>query len=282
MVILITGASHTGKTLLAQRMLEKYKYPYLSIDHLKMGMIRSCKTNLTPEDDDALTDELWPIVREMIKTAIENHQNLIVEGGYIPINWKDSFREQYLDSIRFICLAFSDEYIDTHFDEIREHRSDIEARQDDGNCTIASLKDDNRRYIDGFKTAGEKVFLIMMLCVPMFVGAQTLTFTDHEPMGNMRTQVTRQFFRLVEQESKGRIRIDHHWNGELSSSYDAYETVREGTKADMATVVPEYDSQRMPLHQLFKSFLAGPSGEAQVALIRKASLCPNEILTKPI
>ena len=133
MVILITGASHTGKTLLAQRMLEKYKYPYLSIDHLKMGMIRSCKTNLTPEDDDALTDELWPIVREMIKTAIENHQNLIVEGGYIPINWKDSFREQYLDSIRFICLAFSDEYIDTHFDEIREHRSDIEARQDDGN-----------------------------------------------------------------------------------------------------------------------------------------------------
>ena len=160
MVILITGASHTGKTLLAQRMLEKYKYPYLSIDHLKMGMIRSCKTNLTPEDDDALTDELWPIVREMIKTAIENHQNLIVEGGYIPINWKDSFREQYLDSIRFICLAFSDEYIDTHFDEIREHRSDIEARQDDGNCTIASLKDDNRRYIDGFKTAREKVFLI--------------------------------------------------------------------------------------------------------------------------
>lgn len=79
-----------------------------------------------------------------------------------------------------------------------------------------------------------KIIFLMMLCVPMFVGAQTLTFTDHEPMGNMRTQVTRQFFRLVEQESKGRIRIDHHWNGELSSSYDAYETVREGTKADNA------------------------------------------------
>ena len=160
MVILITGASHTGKTLLAQRMLEKYKYPYLSIDHLKMGMIRSGKTNLTPEDDDALTDELWPIVREMIKTAIENRQNLIVEGGYIPFNWRGSFDEFYLGSIRFICLAFSDEFIDIHFDEIREHRSDIEARQDFGNCTIASLKDDNRRYIDGFKTAREKVFLI--------------------------------------------------------------------------------------------------------------------------
>ena len=160
MVILITGASHTGKTLLAQRMLEKYKYPYLSIDHLKMGIIRSGKTNLTPEDDDALTDELWPIVREMIKTAIENHQNLIVEGGYVPYNWRECFDEHYLDSIRFICLAFSDGYIDTHFAEIREHCSDIETRQDDGNCTIASLKDGNRKYIDGFKTTGERVFLI--------------------------------------------------------------------------------------------------------------------------
>ena len=160
MVILITGASHTGKTLLAQRMLEKYKYPYMSIDHLKMGIIRSGKTNLTPEDDDALTDELWPIVREMIKTAIENHQNLTVEGGYVPYNWRESFDEHYLDSIRFICLAFSDEYIDTYFAEIREHCSDIETRQDDDNCTIASLKDDNRKYIDGFKTAGERVFII--------------------------------------------------------------------------------------------------------------------------
>ncbi len=69
MVIIITGASHTGKTLLAQQLLEKYKYPYLSLDHLKMGLIRSSKTNLTPEDDEALTDELWPIVREMVKTA---------------------------------------------------------------------------------------------------------------------------------------------------------------------------------------------------------------------
>ena len=86
MVILITGASHTGKTLLAQRMLEKYKYPYLSIDHLKMGLIRSGNTDLTPEDDEALTEYLWPIVREMVKTAIENRQNLIVNKIYLSCN----------------------------------------------------------------------------------------------------------------------------------------------------------------------------------------------------
>ena len=80
MIILITGASHTGKTLLAQRLLEKLQIPYLSIDHLKMGLIRSGQTGLTPEDDAQLTAYLWPIVRQIIKTAIENGQHLTVDS----------------------------------------------------------------------------------------------------------------------------------------------------------------------------------------------------------
>lgn len=124
MIIIITGASHTGKTLLAQRMLEKYKFPYLSIDYLKMGLIRSGNTKLTPEDDDQLTTYLWSIVREMIKTAIENKQNLIVEGCYIPFNWRKDLDEEYLHDINFICLAMTDAYIDAHFAEIRGHASE--------------------------------------------------------------------------------------------------------------------------------------------------------------
>ena len=160
MIILITGPSHTGKTLLAQRLLEKYKCPYLSIDHLKMGLIRSGNTSLIPEDDDALTDYLWPIVREMIKTAIENGQHLIVEGCYIPFDWKNDFDEQYLSSIRFICLVMTDNYIETHFEEIKGHSSDIESRLNDSNCTIDSLKEDNREYVEDFQRAGEQVVLI--------------------------------------------------------------------------------------------------------------------------
>ena len=94
MVILVAGTSHTGKTLLAQRMPEVFGYPYLSIDHLKLGLIRSGNTTLTPEDDEELTEYLWPIVREMVKTAIENKQNLIVEGCYIPPAWRKDFEEE--------------------------------------------------------------------------------------------------------------------------------------------------------------------------------------------
>ena len=160
MIILITGASHTGKTLLAQRMLEKYRYPYLSIDHLKMGLIRSGYTALTPEDDDALTEYLWPVVREIVKTAVENKQNLIVEGCYIPSDWRKDFDERYLPFIRFICLAMTEEYFDRHFGEILAHESDIESRPIEGSCSINDLKECNRWFIDAFGSAGEKVVLV--------------------------------------------------------------------------------------------------------------------------
>ncbi|MBR5687307.1 MAG: adenylate kinase [Prevotella sp.] len=160
MIILITGTSHTGKTFLAQRMLEEYNYPYLSIDHLKMGLIRSGNTLLTPEDDEALTDYLWPIVREMVKTAIENRQNLIVEGCYIPSDWRQDFSEYELKSIRFVCLAMTDAYIDAHFDEIIRHASDIETRLYETDCTYDSLKADNHHYIDAFTRDGEQITLI--------------------------------------------------------------------------------------------------------------------------
>ena len=160
MIILITGASHTGKTLLAQKMLEKYNYPYLSIDHLKMGLIRSGNTDLTPEDDDALTEYLWPIIREIMKTAIENRQNLIIEGCYIPFRWRKDFEEQYLPLIRFICLAMSETYIENHYGEIVGHESEIEARLVEADCTMDSLKADNKSVIDGFQHFGETIVLI--------------------------------------------------------------------------------------------------------------------------
>ena len=160
MIILITGSSHVGKTFLAQKLLEKYRYPYLSIDHLKMGLIRSGQTTLTPADDDKLTEYLWPIVREIIKTAIENDQNLIVEGCYIPADWRKDFEKNYLENIEFICLVMTEKYIDEHFDEIIGHESAIESRLVEADCTIDELKQCNRWFIDSFCQAGEKVTLI--------------------------------------------------------------------------------------------------------------------------
>lgn len=148
MIILIAGASHTGKTALAQKLLEKYRYPYLSIDHLKMGLIRSGNTTLTPvSDDKALTDYLWPIVCEMIKTAIENKQNLIVEGCYIPFDWSKDFGSEYLESITYYCLVMSEKYIRNHFSDIKKYANIVENRMDDEGCTMETVLRDNAEIL---------------------------------------------------------------------------------------------------------------------------------------
>ena len=143
MIILIAGATHTGKTAYAQKLLGKYQYPYLSIDHLKMGLIRSGQTALTPMDDDKLTNYLWPILREMVKTAVENGQNLIVEGCYIPFDWRKDFDEEYLEHIQYVCLVMSRQYIENHFGDIRGFANVIEQRLDDSGLDQEALIAEN-------------------------------------------------------------------------------------------------------------------------------------------
>ena len=159
MVILIGGSSHTGKTLLAQRLLEKYKYPYLSIDHLKMGLIRSGNTELTVENDDKLTDYLWNIVKEIIKTNIENNQNIIIEGCYIPFNWKESFEDEYLMEIRYVCLIMTEKYIRAHFSNIKKHSNTIENRKNN-DISQEELIKENKTNLEMCKKYAYRYILI--------------------------------------------------------------------------------------------------------------------------
>ena len=160
MIVLIAGSSHTGKTLLAQRLLEKYKYPYLSIDHLKMGLIRSNNTKLTVNDDEKLTDYLWGIVKEIIKTNIENKQNIIIEGCYIPFDWKKYFSEEYLKEIQYVCLIMTEEYINSYYNNIQKYSNIIENRVCDDNIDKEALIKENQYNLEMSKKYNNKYILI--------------------------------------------------------------------------------------------------------------------------
>ena len=160
MVILIAGTSHTGKTYLAQKLLEKYKYPYISIDHLKMGLIRSKYTNISVEDDENLEKYLWPIVREIIKTNIENNQNIIIEGVYIPFNFKDDFSEEYLKNIKYVCLIMTEKYIKNNIENILKYEDVIESRLNKENINIDEFIAENKYNLDMCKKYGYNYILI--------------------------------------------------------------------------------------------------------------------------
>ena len=160
MIILIAGATHTGKTVLAQRLLEKYKFPYLSIDHLKMGLIRSNQTSISVNDDERLTPYLWSIVKEMIKTAIENEQNLIVEGCYIPYVWQKDFNTEYLAQIKYYCLIMSKNYIINNYLDILSNENNAEKRLTGCDLTMEKLIEENESNLQQCKTYGLSYILI--------------------------------------------------------------------------------------------------------------------------
>ncbi len=159
MVILISGTTHTGKTALSQRLMEEYKIPYFSIDHLKMGLIRSGQTTLKVNDDEKLTPYLWSIVKEMIKTAIENRQNIIIEGCYVPFDWQKDFDETYLPEIKFYCLIMTAEYIENNFSDIIKHENIIESRIST-EINKAKLISENKRNLQLCKQYGLEYILI--------------------------------------------------------------------------------------------------------------------------
>lgn len=160
MIILISGASHTGKTQLAQKLLNKFQFPYLSLDHLKMGLIRSGETSLTVYDDEKLTPYLFSIASQMIKTAIENKQNLIVEGCYIPYDYQSYFTSEELEQINYVCLIMSSEYIQNHFDDIISFESVIEQRKFENDITIENLIRDNENNLKECKAHDLDYYLI--------------------------------------------------------------------------------------------------------------------------
>lgn len=109
------------------------------------------------QDDNSIQEQrgyLWPIVREIVKTAIENKQNLIIEGCYIPFNWEKDFSGEYLSQIRYCCLIMSRHYIETHFLDIKSHASVIEDRLDDSGLDAKALIRENERNLAACRQYG--------------------------------------------------------------------------------------------------------------------------------
>jgi putative acetyltransferase len=145
MVILIGGNSHAGKTLLSQKLMEKYKIPYLSIDHLKMGLYRSwSECGFTPESEDELiTNKLWPIIKGIIMTNIENNQHIIIEGLNLPYSIND-LETEYISKIIFCKICFSKEYIINNLhNKIIKYKNIIENRGYDFGYTVEKYIKDN-------------------------------------------------------------------------------------------------------------------------------------------
>ncbi|WP_164215746.1 2-phosphoglycerate kinase [Virgibacillus sp. YIM 98842] len=163
MVILISAVSGTGKTLMAQKLLEKYHVPYFSIDHLKMGLYRGDKNcEFTPLDStEMIGDKLWPILKGIIMTNIENEQHIIIEGSYILPHYIKGFDFKYSEKIIPVFLGFSTNYIQENFDtKIVKHRNVVELRNWPEERTVKELMREHKEFKAKCLQAGVRYFEI--------------------------------------------------------------------------------------------------------------------------
>ncbi|MCL2772896.1 MAG: 2-phosphoglycerate kinase [Oscillospiraceae bacterium] len=174
MIILIGGVGYAGKTLMAQKLLEKYKMPYLSIDDLKMGIYRSDPDcGFTPESDsetggfELIANKLWGILKGIIMTSIENKQNLIIEGAYLFPQKINEFKEednkenQYSPNIISFYMGFSENYVRENFhSQVLANRSAIQYRGYEDTGTVEDYIAENAKQKKICEDYGAKYFEI--------------------------------------------------------------------------------------------------------------------------
>ena len=153
MIFLITGASHTGKTWLAQRLLERYHIPYLSVDLLKMGLIRSGQTALSPEEDAALEPTSGPFCgrsftqpwRTGSTSSSKGDTSLSLAGGFHPPR---------PGAHPLLLPGDEPNYLKTHFSHVKAYANVIEQRKDDTWFTLETALAENQQYLDGCRKYG--------------------------------------------------------------------------------------------------------------------------------
>ncbi len=163
MVILIGGIGCTGKTFLANQLMRETNIPYFPLDHLMMGIYRGMPNcGFTPMDDQfVLGEKMWPVIKGVIMTNIENDHSIILEGVQLLPHLLHDFPSDYLEKIVSVFLFFSERYIRDNFDDkIIKYRSAIENRSDIDDLTTDSLIGETARLKDRCISNGKVFFEI--------------------------------------------------------------------------------------------------------------------------
>jgi ABC-type sugar transport system ATPase subunit len=98
---------------------------------------------------EVIGEKLWPIIKGIIMTNIENNQSIIIEGCYLLPHYINDFKKTYSEKIISVFLGFSANYIKENFtSNIVKHRNAIETRNYPEERTITECINEH----DEFKT----------------------------------------------------------------------------------------------------------------------------------
>ena len=122
MLYLISGASRSGKTLVAEKILDQKNLPYVSLDWLVMGF-----TNGMPECGihdllfpDEIARKLWSFLQAMCESMLFQEVDCVIEGEAVLPELVAELLDKYPDKIRICFLGYTDIDADEKAGAIRE------------------------------------------------------------------------------------------------------------------------------------------------------------------
>ena len=123
MIYIISGASRSGKTLIAKKMMVEYNIPYLSLDSLVMGF-----TNGIPEYGihdklwpHEIAERLWPFLKAMLQNMLWSDIDYILEGEAVLPRHIAELSKEHPDEMRVCYLGFSDVKLEEKVEDIYKY-----------------------------------------------------------------------------------------------------------------------------------------------------------------
>ena len=110
MLYLVSGASRSGKTIIANKILEQKQIPYVSLDWLVMGF-----TNGIPEYGihdrllpNEIADKLWSFLKSMCESMLWLRGDYVIEGEAILPELVRELLDEYPDKIKVCFVGYTD------------------------------------------------------------------------------------------------------------------------------------------------------------------------------
>ena len=123
MLYLVSGTSRSGKTLIAEKLMEEKQIPYMSLDWLMMGF-----TNGMPQlgiHDKLFPDEiakrLWSFFKAMCESMLYLEIDYIIEGEAMLPELIQELLDKYPDKIKICFVGYTDIDIDQKAQDIKTY-----------------------------------------------------------------------------------------------------------------------------------------------------------------
>lgn len=126
MLYIISGSSRSGKTMIAEKIMEQCKIPYLSIDWLVMGF-----TNGIPEYGihdklwpNEIAEKIWSFLKAFCENLIWSGTDYVIEGEAVLPELINGLLKKYPDSVKVCYVGYTEVNINDKVKDIYDYSSE--------------------------------------------------------------------------------------------------------------------------------------------------------------